>query len=262
MPSIKDFNHNFYRTVCDINLKDRSLYLQLTFFYTLIGIVLPLAIVIVFNSFLIVRLYRSHDKYFQIDTTDDRLSYKELRDKKIQIENLKTTWTLILISFAFTFLTLPYIINYFITNYTYIRRESYSRRVLIRRMSILKLVQKITELLYVFNHSINFFLYMFTRNSFRRVLIGKLKCNYFKIPKTNLRSKPDQIRMKFSKKSSETPVSNTLPSSSTIYMNSKSLNNSKLNDKDNLYDSNDFLSNPQGSNLNEIKTVDVKKMLT
>jgi hypothetical protein len=38
-------------------------------------------------------------------------------------------------------------------------------------------VQRVTELLYIFNHSINFFLYIVTRNSFRRVLKEKLKCD-------------------------------------------------------------------------------------
>jgi hypothetical protein len=53
---------------------------------------------------------------------------------------------------------------------------------LIKNSSI-QIIQKVTELLYLFNHSINFFLYVVTRHNFRKVLKEKLKCDCFDLKK-------------------------------------------------------------------------------
>ena len=163
----------FFKRTCDVLAEYRSLYIYLTVFYTTVVIILPLIIISVFNAVLIARLYRSTDQWTtaKLELHEQEMSYKELRDKKVQIENLKITWTLIIISLTFIFLTLPHVIMYFVSHSATLRKGSKTKQ------NVIMSLQKITELFYIFNHSINFFLYIVTRNSFRRVLKEKLKCD-------------------------------------------------------------------------------------
>ena len=100
------------------------------------------------------------------------MSYKELRDKKVQIENAKITWMLIFISVSFILLTLPHTVLYFMWTIPKLSGRFY--------FNISPNLMKLTELLYVLNHSINFFLYTITRHSFRKVLKKQLTCSCFK----------------------------------------------------------------------------------
>jgi hypothetical protein len=165
----------FFKKKCDILHEHQSIYLYLTVFYMTIVIILPLIIVSVLNALLIVRLYRSTDKWTsaKLELHEQEMSYKELRDKKVQIENFKITWTLIIISLTFICLTLPHMIMYFLQHSDLIKTKNSSKA----RSNIMFGLNKLTESLYIFNHSINFFLYIVTRNSFRRVLKEKLKCD-------------------------------------------------------------------------------------
>ncbi|CAF0851816.1 unnamed protein product [Brachionus calyciflorus] len=165
----------YFKPSCDVLTSYRHIYLHLTFFYTFIVIIMPLGIVSVLNTILISRLYKSTDQWTRakLELHEQELSYKEIRDKKMQVENFKVTWTLIIISVSFIFLTLPYVITYFIANVYYIKNSV--------QIKPLFLIQKITELMYILNHSINFFLYVVTRNSFRRVLKEKLQCDCFNL---------------------------------------------------------------------------------
>lgn len=165
----------YFKSSCDILTDYRKIYLYLTIFYTFIVIILPLAIVSILNAIIISRLYKSTDQWLRakLELHEQELSYKDIRDKKMQVENFKITLTLIIISASFIFLTIPYVINYYVMNFYFIRYGD--------QLQLLILMQKITELMYILNHSINFFLYIVTRNSFRRVLKEKLYCNCFSI---------------------------------------------------------------------------------
>lgn len=171
-PLISNYYHTaLYRTSCDVLANYRSIYLYFTIFYTIIVIILPLLIVSLFNTLLIMRLYRSNDQWMstKIEMHEHEMSYKEMRDKKVQIENLKITWTLIIISASFILLTLPFVIMYFIDRF-YVKSTP-------AKAFVFYAFTKSAELFYIFNHSINFFLYVLSRNSFRRVLKEKLKCD-------------------------------------------------------------------------------------
>lgn len=172
---ISYLKQEFFKSSCDILTDFRKIYLYLTIFYTFVVIILPLAIVSILNTIIISRLYKSTDQWIQakLELHEQELSYKDIRDKKMQVENFKITLTLIIISASFIFLTLPYVINYYILNFYFIRYGD--------QLQLLILMQKITELMYILNHSINFFLYIVTRNSFRRVLKEKVFCNCFNV---------------------------------------------------------------------------------
>ena len=163
----------FFKRSCDILADYRSLYLYLTLFYTIMVIVLPLVIISVFNTFLILRLYRTTDQWTsaKLKIHEQEMSYKELRDKKVQIENSKVTWMLIIISVTFIVLTLPHAVIYFTISLSKLKRLFVSRST-----HVLLLIMKFTELLYLSNHSINFFLYILTRNSFRKMFKEKFYC--------------------------------------------------------------------------------------
>jgi hypothetical protein len=166
----------FFKKKCDILEEYQSVYLYLTVFYTTMVIILPMIIISVLNALLIARIYHS-DKWTsaKLELHEQEMSYKELRDKKVQIENLKITWTLIIISLTFIFLTLPHMTMYFLGHSDILKTKNSSKT----RANIIFFLHKLTELFYIFNHSINFFLYIVTRNSFRRVLKEKLKCDCF-----------------------------------------------------------------------------------
>ncbi len=106
------------------------------------------------------------------------MSYKELRDKKVQIENWKITWTLIIISVSFILLTLPHTVLYFIWTIPKLSKDDQSSSWFIFNIS--PNVMKFTELLYVLNHAFNFFLYTITRNSFRNILKDQFRVDWFK----------------------------------------------------------------------------------
>jgi hypothetical protein len=231
------YQQSYFKRSCDVLADYRTIYLYFTLFYTIIVILLPLIIVSLFNMLLIVRLYKSNDQWTsaKLEMHEQELSYKEIRDKKVQIENLKITWTLIIISVSFIFLTLPHVIMYFVGNFLFLKSQKHT----------LYKLTKITELFYIFNHSINFFLYVVTRNSFRRVLKEKLKCdclnlkNYViinpscnknvSITKENGNNGEHQELNIIKQETKETFVQNTSGSASggTLYFN-KAINNFPL----------------------------------
>lgn len=173
------YKMTFMKTTCDVLPEYRNGYLYFTIFYTIVVIILPLVIISLFNTLLILRLYRSNDQWTttKLEMHEQELSYKEIRDKKVQIENLKITWTLIIISASFIVLTLPYGIMYFVDK-LYGRTQKQIQTFLSYQLT------KIGDLFYMLNHSINFFLYVLSRNSFRRVLKDKLKCECFNLKKS------------------------------------------------------------------------------
>ena len=164
----------FFEKSCDILSAYRSFYVYLTLIYTVIVVVFPLIIVSIFNALLINRLYRAKDQWTsaKLKLFEQEMSYKELRDKKVQIENAKITWMLIFISVSFILLTLPHTVLYFIWTIPKLSGRFY--------FNISPHLMKFTELLYVLNHSINFFLYTITRHSFRKVLKKQLTCSCYK----------------------------------------------------------------------------------
>lgn len=173
---------NYYKMTlvkktCDVLSDYHNIYLYFTMFYMILVIILPLIIISLFNTLLILRLYKSNDQWTttKLEMHEQELSYKEIRDKKVQIENLKITWTLIIISLSFIVLTLPYGVIYFVDKF-------YGRSNAKKAQTFLSFqFSKIVELFYMLNHSINFFLYVLSRNSFRRVLKEKLKCDCFNV---------------------------------------------------------------------------------
>lgn len=171
----KKFNFNQFEEIyfekhCDIMSQYRSVYIYLTLIYTIIVVLLPLIIVSLFNTLLIVRLYSSKDQFAiaKLGLHEKEMSYKELRDKKVQIENFKTTWMLIIISASFILLTSPHAIIYFtrhISNLNRSNQKGHSTSASTMDV-VMPLIMRFTELLYILNHSINFFLYIVSRNRF------------------------------------------------------------------------------------------------
>lgn len=175
------YKMSFSKTYCDVLPDSRNAYIYFTIFYTIVVIIMPLVIISLFNTLLILRLYRSNDQWTttKLEMHEQELSYKELREKKVQIENLKITWTLIIISVSFIVLTLPYVIMYFVD-------KIYGRTAQKQQQKFFSyLLTKIADLFYMLNHSVNFFLYVLSRNSFRRVLKEKLKCECFNVRNNN-----------------------------------------------------------------------------
>lgn len=182
---------NYYRSTlfkksCDVLEKYRTPYLYFTMFYTVFINLVPLFIVSIFNTLLIVRLYKSNDRWTtaKLEMHEQELSYKDIRDKKVQIENLKITWTLIIISGSFIILTLPFVITYFFENFVPVSKKYHFP---------IYVCLKLAEQFYTLNHSTNFFLYVLSRSSFRRVLKEKLKCDCLSYKKFATSS----IEMKF-----------------------------------------------------------------
>ena len=208
--------HRNLRKTCDILSDYRSIYLYFTLFYTILIIVVPLIIVSVFNTLLIRSLYKSTDQWTtaKLEMHEQEMSYKEIKDKQVQIENLKITWTLIIISLTFILLTLPHMIVYFIISNKLVKSSS------------IHVIHKITELFYLLNHSVNFFLYVISRKSFRKVLKDKLKCDCFNIKHHTIRNHHNTANksyMNFSPNNisqNETTNNGTLINENNIFSNS------------------------------------------
>ena len=166
------------RKTCDVLSEYRSIYLYITFVYTIICILIPILIVIIFNTLLILRLYKSNDKWknAKLILEEQGISFKEIKEKRLQIENLKITWMLVIVSLSFILLTLPHVIVYFTLNVSHLRKKMYPNSTPLINLNRMQSIEKITELFYISNYGINFFLYILTRNKFREVLIEKLKC--------------------------------------------------------------------------------------
>lgn len=232
------YQKKFFRKTCDVPEEYRVIYLYFTFFYTLIIIIIPLFIVSLFNALLIMRLYKG-DKWTsaKLKLHDQEMSYKELRDKKVQIENLKITWTLVIISLTFILLTLPHLIFYFIISAKLVKSSS------------VYVVYKISELFYIFNHSSNFFLYVFTRKSFRRVLKQKLDCGCFNFLKKN------KLNLNLERHKKKSEISLNVHSSIKLKKTSNSLvkdqTSNKTPDQKYLSESNNTTS-PLDDNNNDI----------
>lgn len=175
-PQSRKFNFNQFEEIyfekhCDIMSQYRSVYLYLTLIYTIIVVLLPLVIVSLFNTLLIVRLYNSKDQFAsaKLGLHEQEMSYKELRDKKVQIENFKTTWMLVIISASFILLTSPHAIIYFTRHISSMNRNHNKNQQNHPPNGsamdvIMPLIMRFTELLYILNHSVNFFLYIVSRN--------------------------------------------------------------------------------------------------
>jgi hypothetical protein len=98
---------------------------------------------------------------------EQEMSYKEIRDKKVQIENIKTTWMLVIISVSFILLTSPHAIVYFARHIKNLNKNANNRPGTHTNSNsdvLMPLIMRFTELLYILNHSINFFLYIVSRN--------------------------------------------------------------------------------------------------
>jgi hypothetical protein len=108
-----------------------------------------------------------------------------LSGKKIEKENFKATIMLLVVSLTFVALTLPYTVSYFIMKVSILRKNNTNMKTLV-------VIQKIADILYMLNHSINFFLYILTRRIFRKLIKEKLKCDCFCIDKYNRRKRQQQ----------------------------------------------------------------------
>ena len=154
--------------------------LKFFFSFKVIVVVIPLVVISIFNTLIIMRLYHETDNWTsaKLKLHEQEMSYKELRDKKVQIENFKMTWMLVIISMSFILLTLPHTLIYFAWTIPRIGTQTSSPSIFFFKIS--PDMMKFTELLYIFNHSINFFLYTITRHSFRKVLKRQLTLTCFK----------------------------------------------------------------------------------
>ena len=110
-------------------------------------------------------------------------------------------------------------------------------------------VYKISELFYIFNHSSNFFLYVFTRKSFRRVLKQKLDCGCFNFLKKN------KLNLNLERHKKKSEISLNVHSSIKLKKTSNSLvkdqTSNKTPDQKYLSESNNTTS-PLDDNNNDI----------
>ena len=148
-----------------------------TLVYTILIIVVPILLVSILNTLIIKKLLKSADQWTtaKLELHEQEMSYKEIKDRKLQIENLKITWTLFIISLTFILLTLPHMIVYFLVSNK------------LTRNPIVQILHRVAEILFLLNHCINFFLYVISRKSFRRVLKDKMRCSCFDARKFNSR---------------------------------------------------------------------------
>jgi hypothetical protein len=175
-------NEQHHLLECDIMNKFQNIYFYLTIIYGNLTLTFPILIVCIVNILTVRQLLRA-GRLRKKQQQQQQLSQTKKVDSanneyvnmivKNQLENDKVTWMLVVISITFGILNFPYFILWLIACIIQVRGKTPSAYIQSGKL--------IAEVLYLLNYSLNFFLYVISRRSFRKVLIEKMRwrCDWF-----------------------------------------------------------------------------------
>ncbi len=161
VPFIFHINTLFIKIYCDPNPIWRNEYLILAFSYTVIVVLIPILFIFISNMLIIVQTAKQNSLRKNL-TNDDLVSHSEL---KKHTDTTRMTRTLLVISFSYVFLNLPYLIVWSI--YYIVNDEG----------DFLYILFKLTEIIFLCNYGIKFFLYCVSGSVFRQRLSTSLQAN-------------------------------------------------------------------------------------
>ncbi|CAM2705018.1 unnamed protein product [Rotaria socialis] len=199
-----DEKHNVFE--CDIMNKFKNIYFYLTIIYGNLTLTFPILIVCIVNILIVRQLL--HAGRLRKKQQQQQLSQTKKVDSanneyvnmivKNQLENDKVTWMLVVISVTFGILNFPYFIFWLVVCISRVRGKVPSDYVESGKM--------IAEVCYLLNYSLNFFLYVISRRSFRKVLIEKMRwrCDWFEQWRLN------EMRLDAALRSQQIPRSTSL----------------------------------------------------
>lgn len=173
-----DETHNVLE--CDIMNKFKEIYFYLTIVYGNLTLTFPILIVCVVNILIVRQLLhagrlrkKQQQQLSQTKKVDSANNEYVNMLVKNQLENDKVTWMLVVISVTFGILNFPYFIFWLVVCIIRVRGKNPSAYIESGKM--------IAEVFYLLNYSLNFFLYVISRRSFRKVLIEKMRwrCDWF-----------------------------------------------------------------------------------
>lgn len=165
---------------CDIMNKFKRIYFYLTIIYGNLLLTFPILIVCFVNILTVRQLLRAgrlrkkqQQQLTQNKKVDSANNEYVNMIVKNQLENDKVTWMLVVISITFGILNFPYFIFWLIS--CIIRVQGKTPSLYIESAKL------ISEVFYLLNYSLYFFLYVISRRSFRKVLIEKMRwrCDCF-----------------------------------------------------------------------------------
>ncbi|CAF0810176.1 unnamed protein product [Rotaria sordida] len=164
---------------CDIMDKYKTIYVYLTIIYGNLTLTFPILIVCIVNILTVRqllhagRLRKKQQQLSQTKKVDSANNEYVNMILKNQLENDKVTWMLVVISITFGILNFPYFIFWLVVCIMRVRGQTPSAYIISGKM--------IAEVLYLLNYSLNFFLYVISRRTFRKVLIEKMRwrCDWF-----------------------------------------------------------------------------------
>ncbi|CAF1044092.1 unnamed protein product [Rotaria sp. Silwood1] len=208
-------NHIFE---CDIMDKFKKIYFYLTIIYGNLTLTFPILIVCIVNILTVRqllhagRLRKKQQQLSQTKKVDSANNEYVNMIVKNQLENDKVTWMLVVISVTFGILNFPYFIFWLVFCIMRVRGKEPSVYIESGRM--------VGEVCYLLGYSLNFFLYVISRRSFRKVLIEKMRwrCDWFEQWRLNemrldaaLRSQqmPRQISIRNGNGNGNTNIPNT-----------------------------------------------------
>ncbi|CAF2433017.1 unnamed protein product [Rotaria sp. Silwood2] len=164
---------------CDIMQKFQTIYLYLTIIYGNLTLTFPILIVCVVNILIVrqllhaARLRKKQQQLSQTKKVDSANNEYVNMIVKNQLENDKVTWMLVVISVTFGILNFPHFIFWLVFCIMRVRGKTPSVYIESGRM--------VGDVCYLLGYSLNFFLYVISRRSFRKVLIEKMRwrCDCF-----------------------------------------------------------------------------------
>jgi hypothetical protein len=168
---------------CDITNKFKEIYFYLTIIYGNLLLTFPILIVCVVNILTVRQLLRAGRLRKKQQQQQQQMSQTKKVDSanneyvnmivKNQLENDKVTWMLVVISITFGILNFPYFILWLTVCIIRVRGRTPSLYIESAKM--------VSEVFYLLNYSLYFFLYVISRRSFRKVLIEKMRwrCDCF-----------------------------------------------------------------------------------
>lgn len=182
-------NYDSSVTYCDIKKQFSKAYFYLTVFYVFLTMLLPIVVIFVCNTIIMVYVLQARKKRENLtnfNVTKEKKCKKKLKRKTISSlkrqslkclisirESNRVTRMLILMSFSFAFLNLPYFISWSLFFYQMAIRQNYNFIVKYQLFSAIN----ISEIFYVLNYGVHFFIYCASGKKFRYQLKRALSLN-------------------------------------------------------------------------------------
>jgi hypothetical protein len=189
---------------CDINKEYKTIYFRANVIYIFLIMVIPMINIFICNLLIISKTNKNdrerkvlrliiradpprkpiHSKSISIDTNSKPgklkphyLTLSQLikkNKKRTQNNSRKITLLLIFISFSYIFLNLPYLISWLVYSYD----EAFNHLDLNTQNYLFTLLQ-VSEVFYVLNYAIKFFIYCASGSTFNNQLKYSSKCLFF-----------------------------------------------------------------------------------